>query len=318
MNKFLTTPENKFWDLYRDGLSQSLIQKFLSCRQQCRLEYFEGWTKQKQPLYFKFGTCVHWVLAEIYNEGEYPSKDHIIGLIRKYERNYLQKNAVDAADQKELDEIFMLAEYLLERYFMLYDDDFKHKWMFTEKNFEVEFAGLKLRGRWDGGWIQNKRLVLVDHKCLSMIDEEGITDMLPCDIQVMVYLYAALQEFGVMPYEMNYNILRRPNFRQGKKSDEEFKQHIIITINKDLLHYFKRIPIRITKDELLFWVKNQLTPIIDEIKRWYDSGCIGYTTPGNLITKYGRCSMFSAITKNDYSGLVKRQYPFEELDGEDA
>lgn len=319
MNKFISTPENgKFWDFYRDGISQSLIQKFLSCRQQCRLEYYEGWTKVKQPLFFKFGTCVHWVLAEIYNEGVEPTKDHIIGLIRKYERNYFQKNVVDAADQKELDEIFMMAELILEKYFIWHDKDFHHKWMFTERNFEVPFGDTKLRGRWDGGWIENKRLCLVDHKCLSMIDEEGIADMLPLDMQVLVYCYAALVEFGIMPYEMNYNIVRRPGFRQGKKTDEEFRQHIICELNKKLNYYFIRIPIRITKDELLFWVEHQLKPIVAEIQRWFDGGCESFVTPGSLITKYGRCSMFGAITKNDYSGLVKRQYPFEELDGEDA
>lgn len=324
VNKFLIKPQpvTKFWDFYRDGVSQSLIQKWLQCREQCRLEYNEGWTKIKQPLFFKFGTCVHWVLAEIYNSGEYPSKDHIVGLIRKYERNYLQKNVVNAEDQAELDELFMFAELLLERYFLMYEDDFKHKWLHVEKNFEVEvgkFLPYKIRGRWDGIYEdENGDLTLIDHKCLSLIDPEGIKDVLPLDMQVMTYLYAARQIFGRMPKQMIYNILRRPGFRQGKKSAEEFKQHIILEMNKKLDYFFIRIPIRITEHEVDDWYENQLFPILEQIQDWYDGGCKSYVTPGALITKYGRCSMFDAITKADYSGLKKRQFPFEELDGDDA
>lgn len=324
MNKFLIKPKPavKFWDFYRDGVSQSLIQKWLQCREQCRLEYSEGWTKLQQPLFFKFGTCVHWVLAEIYTSGEYPSKEKIVGLIRKYERNYLQKNVVNSADQAELDELFMFAELLLERYFLLHEDDFNHKWLHVEKNFEVEvgkFLPYKIRGRWDGVFEESDGSIsLIDHKCLSLIDEAGISDMLPCDMQVMVYLYAARQKFGRMPKQMIYNILRRPGFRQGKKTELEFRQHIILEMNKKLEYFFIRIPIRITEYELDDWFENQLYPILCGIQVWYDNDCKSYVTPGALITKYGRCAMFDAITKSDFSGLKRRQFPFEELDGEDA
>src|SRR5690242_4235378 len=54
------------WKLYEDGVSSSFLNSFLTCMEQTRLSYIEGWSSRTTPMAFEFGTCCHWVLEQAY------------------------------------------------------------------------------------------------------------------------------------------------------------------------------------------------------------------------------------------------------------
>jgi hypothetical protein len=312
----IAKPQKPFWDLYQDGLTMSFINKWLACRRQCYLEYVEGWTPKQEDIWFTFGKLVHAILSDSYAAGrnicvEYLNKDPLLGQLSL------------AIPDKEA--LYGLAETVLQAYFVLYEQDFKHNWVHNETNFKIDylspidkFTSIPLRGRWDGGIVTPKgSYYLMDHKILSMIQEDNIQLVAKYDTQCMLYLLAAskLSQSGP-PVGIIYNIIRRPNHKQKEnESLKDFGKRLTDIIYKDLGHFFIRIPIQITQDEINNWKDTFLYGVLIEIEEWvrlmYNPT---YVNPNALVSKYGRCQMFDIIVKNDYSGYYKREKVFHELD----
>lgn len=302
------------WNFYRDGITQSFINKFLTCKYQCYLEYCEGWQSKKLPMWFNFGHHVHYILENVYTDFKAPTVGDIHDLLRRYQG--INFPDPDNEQLRENQLIFESVSRLIQTYFFHYNKEFKNNWLHTEKVFKIPFEDTYLTGRFDGIFEdESGELWLIDHKCLSIVDEDSLIASLPFDLQVNLYLYAATESFGRFPSGLIYNIIRRPGDRmKDNESPTKFADRIMLKVLGKLDYYFIRIPLRRDPLELKDWIQNQLRPIISEIREWYNNGCFPrYVTPQALVGKYGRCSTFGLITSGSTYGLRKREVTFPEL-----
>jgi len=321
----LPSIKKSLWNLYTDGITQSLIAKWLDCPKQAELEYVNGWTPTKYSDAILFGEAVHHVLAEAYSTWQGPLR----GLLGSYLKDFEQKRNLlegDSATIEGNEIVLAKAEAILNIYFMRYAKDFSDNWIAAEKSFSVPFAfpdgkEISLRGKLDGGFINNEKLVLMDHKCMSRIVLDDILFLLPVDLQVNFYLYcmSIYCELNNLPFPKTfiYNIIRNPQSKPHVKENiDQYKSRLEDEIAKKMEHYFFRIKLTTNEAEVHQWAKKWLTPLLIDIRRWFDSNFTwpAYFNVRALRTMYGIAPMARAIVESDFAGLYQREVPFMELD----
>lgn len=302
------------WNLYEHGVTQSFINKWLTCKYQAKLEYYYGLTPKSLSLPMNFGSCIHYVLSELYAKESLELKQ-VPKFIRKYQLANEEKfEELASAQMQELEQLYGLAENMLYNYFAYYTSEFDNQWVINESVFRVKYGDFWLNGRYDGGYVTpNRRLYLLDTKCLSQIDEGILTATLPFDTQCMLYLFAAYLE-GYKPSGITYNIIRRPQNRFLKNDTlQTFLSRIAGTVATNPSYYFIRHTLQVTKKEIDEWVETFLNPVLRDIKQWYDEKCECYLNPAALVTKYGKCPMFDVITSGNMNYVYQRKVPFSEL-----
>lgn len=259
-HKILSDPKSYFrgiqpslWNFYKHGVTASFLDSFLTCREQTRLAFVEGWSSRDLSLAIEFGSCCHWMLEQTY--GSFPSYDDglkhvwenladaVTDLIKKYHQKWLSQ--VDAPTQRQLQQqefLYGLAEGVLPTYFRRWDGDFNGgkytfanntvcpvKWVSLEEVFESQYTypdGLQvpIRGRRDGVFISPKGGVWIfDTKCRSVIKDDEILETLSSDLQQMLYATVTMKEMKENPQKYGgrtvptgtvMNIIRRPGQRQ--------------------------------------------------------------------------------------------------------
>jgi hypothetical protein len=301
------------WDLYRDGVTCSFMTKFLTCKEQCRLHYAEGWRSIKSSKPIEFGNCIHWCLAEIFSNGFDGAQ--IPKVIKKYDKYWNTK--VPNPTQFQLDqqnEVYKLSLPVLLGYFKKWPAEDKKDWEMVEEVFDVEMLGIRLRGRIDGAIKKGKGLYLFETKTKSRIDEETIVRMLPVDLQVMTYMTAIRKITGRTPKGVIYNLIRRPGLYQRKtESENEYYKRVHADVMSRIGHYYMQFIMRITAKELNHFEKHVLGPIIDNIKKWEDGGRQSYVNPVALLGQYGKCDLFDPLVDGNFSGHFQVDTPFTEL-----
>jgi len=327
------------WSPYRDGISQSMVAKFLQCREQTRLHFVEGWTSRRESMPIQFGTCVHWVLSEAYGKKQKTSpsmtwvKKKLVEYTEVWKRE-LQRMATTQENEEHVETLNM-AEIVLSAYFQRWDGDFigayrvgnttvrPHEWIGLEQKFNLPYVyngrEVFLRGMRDGVFrTVNNKTWLLETKTKGVIDEAGIEDTLFFDFQVLLYLLTLYRANPKdVPRGVVYNVIRRPGLRLGKtESWTDFLARVSKDVNdpKRSDHYFIRFQLEISKKELLDWEENTLKPTIEDICKWFDGESPHYMNSSALLAKYGRCDMFEPIVRNNFSGHFQRGSAFNELD----
>lgn len=307
---------------YSKGITQSFIKTFQSCRLLTYLAYVKGWTPINDPIYFRHGHAFHYVLEHAYRYGEPVSKDEIRAITHYYFTKWREEQPTDPSPEIEEENrtIQRLAEIILPIYFGINSDDFKHEWIRTEQTFEIPCTstGQKtyLRGRWDGVFRDEKtnQIKLMDHKCLSIIAQSELEQLLPWDTQLNLYALAALQYYE-MPKSVIFNILRRPRKTKKDESNEEWLDRIKTKVYKDPLSFFTRLEIPFNENQLLEWSSTQLSAQMYEIEHWEEKDYPIY--PYNeqaWFGKYGRSPYFQIIESGNTLGFYQRSNPFPELE----
>ena len=315
------------WDLWKDGVTQGFIQSFLNCREQTRLHFIEGWASRKTSQALSDGNLGHAILAEAYGQfrGAPPDAKWIdqeaeiqFNIWRK-EHPHAMPNEFEIMEKSVL-----MMKTILPAYFEHWADDFtKKRWINIENTFNVTYQyedGEKapIRGRKDGVFKRNDKLWLFENKFKAYIDEEGLLDGLGVDLQCNLYLYALRRIHAQMPAGVLYNVIRRPALRQKRsESFAVFAKRCKQDTYKRPDHYFRRVQMTITMEEMNDWKNKFLAPVMIAIRAWFE-GQEGthFMNPGALFTKYGRSSMFGPICNNDFSQHYKRRVVFSELDDE--
>jgi hypothetical protein len=329
--------EKSVWRLYEHGVTSSLLSSYLLCREQTYLHYVKGYGAPISPIALEYGSCIHWVLEQAYgNPKRLPTDDNIHVWLRCYEAKWRAENRRQTAAQAEMmEKVYGMASCVLPHYFKRWSGDFTGnygkfkpgtkrpaKWLSLEQEFAVPYTYpdgkvVTIRGKRDGVFLDPRGKVYVfDTKCLSVVNEADIVATLPLDLQFMLYLWVTREELKKMPAGITMNIPRRPGQHWLV---QDTLQSFLERVQKDVSnakrydHYFIRFDMDITKGELDWWKRNQLDPIMLDLRLWWDGVTPHYMNPKNLVTKYGRCGMFDAITAHDTSGLEQRTRPFSEL-----
>jgi len=323
------------WTLERNGVTQSFLHSFLKCREQTRLAYVEGLTSHKPSKPKEQGSCGHWVLSKLYNRPGVARGTDVEVYLKEYHRLWL--SLVQRPTQAQLtiqEETYAIIGALLRAYLLRYGGDWNGKykqrlstvtplkWQYLETAFKREYVypdglAVPLQGVFDGVFTAKtnpERPWLFETKFKARIDEEGIEDMLPLDLQVMLYLYALSMIYGKQPMGVLYNVIRRPALHQKKGEPlKEYADRVFEDAAARPDHYFIRWDMKITKAEIEAWKVGTLDPLMADVRNWAEGGP-HYLNSEALITKYGRCDLYEYIVRGSRSLYYRRASAFNELE----
>lgn len=295
------------WTL-KDGVSQSLLGTWLTCREKAKLTYQDLWTSQQTSNAITFGSLFHSSLEGFYKTGKYDIKT----LLQKTKKETEEQRiwTIEDEENKVLNEGYLriLVPAYLEHYKEI---DKGKKWFAIEKEFKNEWNGLTFRGKYDRAYKANGETWLLDTKTKSRLDP-NIQDRLGFDLQIMFYVFNYWLEFKTIPTGFIYDQIKRPALRKGS---QETLKHFMERVKEDVdKEYFSRIRIPMTKTILEEWVKNQFSPMIAEFNSWAKGLVPGYRNPTACMSAWGACQFVRVCGSKDFSGLFQRKKVFSELE----
>jgi hypothetical protein len=312
------------YSLERDGITQSLLSLFLTCREKARL-YLQGWNSKYCSPALMYGSLGHGMLEHAYLD---ISSRKLKGIpseqqIRKYsaivEKQWLAENPKPKTETLVLLETSLaLLEVTLPRYFDFWKKDFtKIQWQALEEQFCVEAqpmkgVKIKVRGKQDGRFKVRNESWILETKTKSMVNESDLIEALPIDLQVNLYAWAAYIRSKKCPDGVLYNIIRKTALRIGvHESIPKFMKKVAKDMDKRPDFYFVRMEIPILKKEILQF-EMELYSMLRDFHTWWNGG-LHYKNPNNCISKYGRCEYIGICSNGDYSAVAKRDRIFKEL-----
>lgn len=323
--------EDMFWDLERDGLTQSIIGLITLCPAKGFIKLIEGLESGNTSDALILGDMFHRVLDSVYSAMvKDPSQDTTV----------LAGMAIDTVVDEDLQKMFdegkpqflidqmntnaSLARVMSKAYFQKWHTDITSmNWVDLERVFEVPFEyeisstqkiQVPLRGKYDGVFRDKRgRLWLFETKTKSQVDEGTLVDKLSFDIQVMIYLWTMYKIYGEWPQGVVYNVVRKPQLRQkASETDEAFHQRILLDMNDRPDFYFIRYHVSIEKDELQTWINDELNSLVG-YALGFSKGFINFRNT-NACQMWNRpCEFLKVCAHGDRHGLVRRKELFPEL-----
>lgn len=332
-------PPAKFYDPERDGVTQGLLSKFLTCREMARL-FLKGWTPAYSTFALVYGHVAHAVLQRAYHQ-------HLHGQLKRVpDRAWI--NAVlddiwarwkrDNPRPHEkavaiMEEVMMKLAAILPSYFVYWaKDDFSTvRWLEIEESFNLawEVRGKDgrtyhtfLRGRIDGAFTRpGKRHAdsprLLETKTRSVVDESNLVDTMPHERQTNTYLSALRKKLKREPRSVLMNVIRKTQLRQKtKESWEQYAKRIEADVKSRLDFYFIRMEMTVEPQDINR-AEAELNDLISDFLLWF-AGESGHYKNTNACVQpgFGRCAYLGVCSRGDYHGLVKRDVVFRELEDE--
>lgn len=283
-----------------DGITFSLLSKFVVCPERFRLKVVEGVVEDEGFNHaIEFGSL--WHEAEEAHSGKKPWKPAIGRYRDKLRANY-------PSDESEIRKWYNVAVNT----FPLYVDHWRtheiergRKPIFEEVSFRVPYklpSGriIVLRGKWDCVYRIKASVYLQENKTKGKIDEEGLQATIDQNLQTMLYqiaLRTIADKKGPEPLneEMEqvtkrlrgelqsskikgvlYNVVRRPlsdqhAIRQKKtETERQFFKRMVDSISDNPEHYFKRWKVTLTNNDLERFKTRILHPLLERLLDWWE------------------------------------------------
>lgn len=332
--------QKPLWDLERDGVTYTMLSRFMVCPERFRLSAVEGWSETGLQAALEFGSAFHLCLE---NPTSPPEK-----LTRQYQQSRVKSKALFPSQYKEFEMLMGMVEAVVRAYRKVYhkDDIATKKFVIHEEAFDVHYQvpvsgdltgdphkasisrPVRLRGRWDSVYRDGTgKLWLMENKTKSDIDVDGISRTLSQDLQTMLYVTALELHLKESVGGVLYNVIKRPQLRQGKSENlPQFIKRVEATAIEQQDVYFRRWPQTLSKGDLGKWQERTLNPLLRQIVMWWDSiksnpfspwgSPFHYQRPFGVYDSLAsgrRGDFFELLTGGSTSGLVRRTEPFPEL-----
>lgn len=307
-------PEKVFWSLETHGVSQGMLMEFLTCREKTRLSYIEGWASTNVSNAITFGSLFHEVMEDVYkqlkNKKEITEKytqNSISFVLKKFKEETDKERLWTPEDETNhiLNEGYLriIVPAYLKKYL---EKDKKHEWLIVEDSFQNTFEGANLKGRYDQAFRNVQVEIWIKEMKTKSRFDPALQDRLSFDFQAMFYILNYLLEFKVMPTGFVYDLIQRPALRQGKA---ETLQHFMARVKGDVDDsYFKRIRMRVTREELDQWVEKDFKPVLRDFVEWANGNTATFRNPSACETKFGLCRMVKVCGLKDYSNLYRKEH----------
>ncbi len=317
----------EFYSYKRDGITQSLLGTFLTCRQKAYWQ-LQGWTQPHASGGLTYGTIIHYVLEQIYGRvesGQYkkpPQMKTILQELRNAEKIWRIENPRPTRYALEnLETSLLIAEATLPVYFDYWKkEDFSQiKWRALEQQFAIPYSvpdgrTTIIRGKKDGVF-GNPSLKLFETKTKSMFNEDDLVDTLWFELQVNLYTWALKQIYKRNPDGVLYNIIRRSGLRRNQKETlPVFAKRVGDDIAKRPEFYFVRMEIKCPPAQMIKFDKELQAMVIDFMDWWDAKETKTYKNTHQCIDKYGRCQFLELCSDNNFTRFTKRKQVFNELE----
>jgi hypothetical protein len=298
------TPAYAGWDLWRDGVTQSLLERFLLCPQKADWSYRQGIVPSRDMTNLHFGSLFHqryesYARYRMDRAGDSGSlADWICDECD--ELDAIQREETGGIIDPESDaQIRALVRVLFRAYALHYHRDWKRmEFVDVEREFAIRYhpktaffrkkKPIFVRGKIDAVLKVNDKLCVLDTKTRGRIDE-SLADRLGHDLQINLYLWAAEQIYGTAARNAIYNLVRRPQLRQKQsESFAEFLNRVESDIQQRPEHYFVRFSATYTRREQATW-RSEFDAMLDCLGRWSMGISPSYRNSGACQSGYGVC-----------------------------
>lgn len=318
----------------RDGVTFSLLAKFKNCREFARL-YLKGWKPKNVSMAIVFGSITHSLFQQVYEDVRRkkltspPTAEYVKKHIAMKEKEWRAENPkADDESLERLEVTCAIAEAVLPAYFKYWKKDFALRWNKPETEFkhpfEVEHRHTKkkmhtfLRGKIDASFFESSKSPwLFETKTKSRIGEQGetnLTDILPHEMQVGIYLIILAIDHKKTPAGLLYNIIRRPSVKPHKgESMTMFARRILLDVQKRPSYYFLRLRMSVDKQDL-YVRRLELEDVVSDFLMWWRGEAGHYKNSDYCENKYGTCSMLPICGRKDYSKHYRTDRIFTELE----
>lgn len=318
------------YDLFTHGVTQSLLNAFLTCPMKTHWKFTEGLrpTPSGEIGALQFGDFFHQGLDAIYNSIEdldQPKNvdrfiDIAVDTIHRQEKEKLFGTVTRPSMFEDLEVCVGQVRATLHCYFTHNRQDLAHfDWVDLEKVFEASYTlqdgrVIPLRGKYDGVFRDSKgKLWLFETKTKSDINDSSIVDMLNYNLQVMMYLYTMRTVYGEEPAGVVYNLIRRPQLRQKKTETlPEFIERIEDDVNMDPGKYFARYTSTVLPDDLNEWVAGDFSEIMERIGQWADGHGV-FRCSASCYQYRRACEYMPLCAYGDRRTFTSREVIFPEL-----
>lgn len=316
------------WDLYRDGITYSLLTKFCECPERFRMRVVEGWSESGLSEPLEFGNAFHLCLEKLPQPPEKTTQ--------LYQQQRFEKNTVEPHQREEFEKLMSMVEGAVHGHDKYWERDHSSmSWVAHEKKFDVPYAidgvSIRLRGKIDGIYREardSNRLWLFETKTKSEIDHEGLHRTLKQDLQTMLYALVTQEMYGEQVSGFVYNVVRRPSIRPRRG---ETLYEFSVRCKEDYLSrpefYFHRWEITLDRNDMELWRTRQFDPLLRQVIMWWDSiknnPFEPWSSPFHRQHVFGapnplgqgrRGSFFDYITSGSHTGLRQLSTPFPELE----
>lgn len=298
-------------DLYcplKHGVSVSCINLWLVDRSACGIRYIENWQESESWRYeTAFGKLVQ---AGI--EGFIKSGSHS-GMKRFIQTEYM-KQVSEFGSSSDMVWWAQLALFLTERFILHYKDDpvlALTELTDSERNIFQRIPlpsgreitlNCYLDGEFPNGMFENK--------VRGRFDREKISANIKHDLQYNWYLFAMLQETGVLPERVWYQHILRPGsfgYRGPKQKKSESRKEYLERIKEHIKEYpeiyFYRYLGFPTIKEINRWAHATFYPLMEAFLDWHEfmtNPPLGGVNKYNWVAPYGTYNPFEFDSQEAY------------------
>jgi len=283
------------------GITQSLLSRFLVCRERFRLLVVEGLVpKEGFNHRLEYGTMWHLCEEEFAEHG-----DCEFSLLKEYVQSLAKKYPTDVEHIEKWYQVCKTQFPIYVNYWKNHKDVKNRTPLLQEQTFSVPYelpSGrvVTLRGMWDSvdliGKGKRAGIYLQENKTKGDIDEKKITQQLSFDLQTMFYLIA-LDEARNQPDEayvadewqtpirgVRYNVVRRPlsggrhsitKHKPTKKNpqgetNQQFYKRLGERIAEDSEFFFMRLQVEVSKSDVEKFKTRCLNPVLEQLCDWWE------------------------------------------------
>lgn len=276
------TPRQPLWrgpDI--DGITNSLLCKFLVCRERFRLKVVEGLDEDEGfNKSIEYGSMWHEMEEAYCRTKMLPEAEKAL---RKYTTKLVAKYQGSEAEIHKWSTLCLYQYRIYVKYWEKHSDEKSRKPIFEEVAFKVPYhlpsgRTVLLRGKFDAVFLASispkeqaahkvkskQGMFLQENKTKGEIDEEGILNTVGFNLQTMIYQIALreahqyqpglIKQLGMVPYEIPivgtlYNVIRRPlsdRFAIKQRKGRQVKGKVVGAESQS--QFLKRVEAEILSD----------------------------------------------------------------------
>ena len=329
------------------GITQSLLSRFLCCRERFRLRVVEGLAPSDQFNHrLEYGQMWH-TCEEYHAQGQAWE-----GALKLYAQDLCKKYPTS---QEQVDHWYRVCKVqfpLYVDYWKRHPDTKNRTPLLQEQVFDVPYTlpsgrVVRLRGKWDSvDLIKREGVYLQENKTKGDVNEMQLKRQLSFDLQTMLYLVALIG----CPDEVihagklagvRYNVVRRPlsggagSIRRHQptkgnpdgESKDEFYGRVGEVIKEAPETFFMRWKVTVTPDDVERFKIRCLNPILESLWDWWewitthpdpwsDVNSVHWQHPFgvyNVLDEGGSSDLDEYLASGSEAGLSRSESLFGEL-----
>lgn len=276
-----------------DGVTQSLLSRFLVCRERFRVLVVDGLRPADDFNHrLEFGSM--WHICEEHVDGDWR------GMLKEYCQKLIARYPLKQDQVIKWYEVCKVQFPIYVDYWARHKSDEKARTVYEEETFSESFSTpsgrrILLRGKWDGVFVVGRKVMLQENKTKGDIDEQSVQNQLSFDLQTMFYLTAMQLRLGrdknfsdrvgkgSAVAGVRYNVVRRPlsggrgtikplsaTKNKPAETEREYYDRLAGIIGESPEYFFMRWDASVTKKDVDKFCTSFLEPILDQLCDWWE------------------------------------------------